>query len=277
MVGKKLRLSRFHYRNSNRGLIVPIDHGLTLGPIEGLGNVREIGGWIQHPAICGVVAHKGLAERLVAAGLLRGQGLMIHLNGMASFSTSADTKQRLTSLDSALRLGADAVSFQVNFDGKNDVENLQTMGGVVDEASAYGLPVLAMVYDKVKNDEKGKRVKRLRHLIRLSIELGCDAVKLAPPAEISEVEELVEGLHEDIEIYFAGGDLGSAETLFEQARAYVDLGAAGLCVGRNVFQRPDAQRVLTELRKILDRSAVRVTEFPLESLESVNVEAVYGH
>lgn len=276
MVGKKLRMSRFHYRNSKRGLIVPIDHGLTLGPIEGLSSVREIGGWIQNPAICGVVAHKGLAERLAAAGLLRGLGLMIHLNGMASFSYTADTKQRLTSIETALRLAADGVSFQVNFDGKNDVENLQTMGRVVDEASDYGLPVLGMVYDKVKNEERGKRVKRLRHLVRVSIELGCDAVKLAPPNDLSEVEELVDGLAEDIQIYFAGGDLGSADKLYEQARAYVDLGASGLCVGRNVFQRPDAHRILNELKDILDPSQVRVTEFPLD-LESVNVEAVYGH
>jgi len=262
MTGKKIRLSRFRYRDSKQGLIVPIDHGLTLGPVAGLGSVREISSWIKHPAICGVIVHKGMAERLGDAGLLDGLGVMVHLNGMAMLAKHPDTKERVTGIATAVRLGADAVSFQVNFDGQNDSANLRQMGDIVDEASRFSLPVLAMVYDKVKCEGK-VRTERLRHLIRLSIELGCDAIKIAPPEAPSELAGLLDGLSEDIPVFLAGGSVTTPDSLTQMARAGIRAGTAGLCVGRNVFQRPDSGEILTQLREVLLPRFPRVSELPL--------------
>ncbi len=262
MTGKKVRWNRFLFRGTRRGLIVPIDHGLTIGPVSGLGSVREISRWIAHPAICGVIVHKGMAERLGEAGLLDGLGVMVHLNGMSSLSKSADSKERLTDIPSSVRLGADAVSFQVNFDGANDSKNLSQMGQIVDEASRYSLPVLAMVYDKVIADKKTKR-DRLRHLIRVSIEMGCDAIKIAPPENVSELAPLLEGVAEDIPVFLAGGTITSVESLVEMTRAGLRAGLSGLCLGRNVFQREDSSEVLDQLRETLVPRFPRVTELPL--------------
>ncbi len=269
MTGKKLRMNRFRFRGSKHGLIVPIDHGLTIGPVSGLGSVREIAKWITHPAICGVIVHKGMAERLGEAGLLDGLGVMIHLNGMSLLAKNPDNKERLTDITTAVRLGADAVSFQVNFDGQNDARNLTQMGEMVDEASKYSLPVLAMVYDKVKGDAKVRR-ERLRHLIRVSIEMGCDAIKIAPPEELSELAPLLEGVSEDIPVFLAGGTVTSPESLVAMTRAGLKAGMAGLCVGRNVFQRSDTSEILTQLKETLLPRLPKVTEFPLHG------EMVYG-
>jgi class I fructose-bisphosphate aldolase/fructose-bisphosphate aldolase/2-amino-3,7-dideoxy-D-threo-hept-6-ulosonate synthase len=262
MSGKKLRLNRFRYRGSPNGLIVPLDHGLTVGPLPGIGNVREMRGWITDPHICGVIVHKGMAERLTEAGLLDGKGVMVHLNGMSTLGAAPDTKVELTGVEAALRLGADGVSFQVNFDGTNDAANLATMGRLADEAARFGLPVLAMIYDKVKADETTS-VQRLRHHMRAAIELGCDAIKIAPPAAPRLLPLLLAGLAEDIPVFLAGGVLADDDSLFDLARLTVRSGGAGLCVGRNVFQRPDAPAVLAELAGILRPRAVPVTEaFP---------------
>src|SRR4051812_33609443 len=110
MGAKQLRLHRFLNRASCRGIIVPIDHGLTMGPLEGLENVERIGQWLSSPGINGVVAHKGMAERLAARGYLDGVGLMVHLNGMHAMALEADRKELVTTVKAAVRLGADAVS-----------------------------------------------------------------------------------------------------------------------------------------------------------------------
>src|SRR5687767_3136529 len=117
---KKLRWSRFLYRHCDRGVIVPIDHGLTVGPINGLLSLGQIERWIQHPGITGIIVHKGMLERLAGRGLLRGVGVMLHLNGMTALSAAPDRKEMLTSVEMALRLGADAVSLQLNFTGANE-------------------------------------------------------------------------------------------------------------------------------------------------------------
>jgi class I fructose-bisphosphate aldolase/fructose-bisphosphate aldolase/2-amino-3,7-dideoxy-D-threo-hept-6-ulosonate synthase len=189
-VAKKIRWSRFLDRHSGRGIIVPIDHGLTIGPLPGLDGMAQVARWIVHPGITGVIAHKGMVERLGSRDLLRGVGVMVHLNGMTSLAPEPDRKERLTSIEAALRLGADAVSLQLNFDGTNDAHNLTQLGAVVDEAQRHGLPVLTMLYDKVACDGEEQRTKRLRQLTRACVELGTDALKLAAPADASQLAAL---------------------------------------------------------------------------------------
>lgn len=254
-VAKKIRWSRFLDRRSRRGIIVPIDHGLTAGPLDGLESVAQIARWIGHPAITGIIAHKGMVERLAEKGLLQGVGLMVHLNGMMSISARPDDKERLTSVEAAVRLGADAVSLQLNFDGTNDARNLAQLGETVDEALRHGLPVLTMLYDKAPRDGQSQRVTRLRHLMRACVELGTDALKVAAPASLSDLPALLAGVVEHTAVFFAGGAVGSEEQIVKLAQEATAAGAAGLCVGRNVFQRESAAATLTRLGQIVLRPA----------------------
>ncbi len=250
-VAKQIRWSHFVDRRCGRGIIVPIDHGLSIGPVEGLANVEQVAHWIGHPGITGIIAHKGMVERLGSHGLLRGFGVMIHLNGMMSLASMPDRKERLTSVEAALRLGADAVSVQLNFDGTNDAHNLTLLGAVVDEAQRYGLPVLTMLYDKVTCDKQEQRLNRLRHLMRACVELGTDALKLAAPDDLSLIPVLLEGIREHTAVFFAGGAVRSEEEILLLAREVVNSGATGLCVGRNVFQRESARATLTRLWEVV--------------------------
>jgi fructose-bisphosphate aldolase, class I len=250
-IAKRIRWSRFVDRRCGRGIVVPIDHGLSIGPVEGLDSPAQVARWIGHPGITGIVAHKGMVERLGGQNLLRGVGIMVHLNGMMSLASSPDRKERLTSVEAALRLGADAVSLQLNFDGTNDAHNLTQLGEVVDEAQRYGLPVLTMLYDKVPCDKQEDCVKRLRHLMRACVELGTDALKLAAPSELAMMPVLLEGIREHTSVFFAGGAMRSEEEVFLLAREVVAMGATGLCVGRNIFQRPSAHATLTRLQEIV--------------------------
>jgi fructose-bisphosphate aldolase, class I len=267
ITGKMIRSSRFRYPGNKTGLIVPIDHGLTIGPVKGLRNTNEIATWIQNPAICAIVAHKGMVERLVAQDALQGKGVILHLNGMGSFAPTPNRKELLTSLETALSLGVDGVSVQINFDGESDAHNLVLLGKVVDGARRYSLPVLTMLYDKVNGsgDELG-RLKRLRHLIRTTIELGTDSIKLSPPRSTQELHAVLEDAKEDVDIYFAGGELSPDEELLDLAAQAVQNGAAGLCVGRNVFQRNDPSLILSRLRSVLVSHSQRQISIPARSV-----------
>ncbi|MCG8419436.1 MAG: aldolase [Proteobacteria bacterium] len=251
--GKALRWNRFLYPGSRFGLIVPIDHGLTMGPIDGLTSVAGMGTWLRHPRITGIVAHKGVLERLAAQGWLGHKGLMLHLNGMSNMASAPDRKQMLTGVETALRLGADGVSLQLNFDGSNDGDNLTSLGATVDQAQQRGLPVLVMVYDKVTAADREASVKRIRHLMRIAIELGADAVKIGAPEKDArrELPLILDGISDDIAVFVAGGALRSDEEMLSLTRLARRSGAAGLCVGRNVFQRAMPEEILTKLGDIL--------------------------
>lgn len=232
-------------------MIVPIDHGLTLGPISGLASVRQISRWIGSPAIDGVIAHKGMAAKLAQAGLLYGKGVMVHLNGMTAVGEDPDTKHLLTRVTTAVRLGADAVSVQVNFRAGNHAHNLGLVGAVVDEAQGFGMPVLAMVYS-AEDTPEGRSLARLRHLLRVVYELGVDAAKTGAPEYVEDIPELLDGIGEDLPVFFAGGPLATEETLAGLAKVVATSSAQGICVGRNIFQRDDPQSLLARIRELLD-------------------------
>lgn len=252
-VGKRLRLNRFFVREPKVGVIVPIDHALTMGPISGLENVDAIAAWISTPGITGVIAHKGMVERLAERDLLRGLGVMVHLNGMSSLATDPHRKEVLTQIETALKLGADAVSLQVNFDGRNDAHNLQLLGRVVDEASKVGVPVLAMVYDVAPNIAPEQRTPRIRHLARIAIELGIDAIKLGAPETLDQVRPILEHAAKDVPILFAGGKTTTDTLLLELLAESLKWGGAGLCVGRNVFQRDQPEILLRKIHKLVQQ------------------------
>lgn len=256
-VGKRLRLSRFLVRETKVGVIVPIDHALTIGPIAGLENVDAIASWISTPGITGIIAHKGMVERLADRNLLHGLGVMIHLNGMSQTAPDPHRKEMLTQIETALRFGADGVSVQVNFDGKNDKHNMQVLGGVVDEALKVGVPVLAMVYDVTPNVAPEKRTERICHLTRIAIELGVDAIKLGAPETIDQVRPILEYAAKDVPILFAGGKTCTEGLLLDLLGESLKWGGAGLCVGRNVFQREQPEALLNKIHKLIQRQSAK--------------------
>jgi fructose-bisphosphate aldolase, class I len=260
--GKQHRLSRFYYPNSRRGLIVPIDHGLTLGPIDGIGSVDQIAQWIHHSSITGVICHKGMAEKLVPMGVLSGKGLMIHLNGQSALGENPDNKIALTHLESALSLGADAVSLQVNFTAENVGPNLSAIGNIVDEANRYGLPVLAMVYDKVTTNSQ-LQIERMRQFIRISLELGISMVKIAFQPNLNKI---LKDISNDTAIFVAGGPVLDEGNFLNQVSESIAYGSQGICVGRNIFQRPNPVQLLSDIQSRLIESANSVNELSLKEI-----------
>lgn len=251
---KTLRLSRILDARSRRSLIVPIDHGMTLGPLPGIETVRAMTEWITHPAINAVIAHKGIAARLVDRGALQGKGLVIHLNGMTSLSRGADDKAMLTSVDAAARLGADGVSLQVNFTGDNDRANWEMLSRVADEAAAAGLVLTTMLYDKAPVENRTEGTLRMKHLLRTAVELGSDALKIAMPKDRFDLGDVLESVHEDAMVFVAGGDLIETAPFLGQVAQALRAGARGVCVGRNIFSRPRPELVLGQLKTILNET-----------------------
>ena len=251
-IGKRIRWNRFINSKTGRGVILPIDHGFTRGPIQGLENVLNITLWLDHPVIRGVLAHKGVVQRLGAGGHLASKGVMIHLNGMISTSQDLAKKIQLTSVDAAVRYGADAVSIDLNFDGINDEQNVQLLGRVVDDADQWGLPVLAMISDKLPFENEKKHIERLRHFIRSCMELGVDAVKVSFQLSPTYLSSLLNHVAEDIPIFLAGGSLiDNDDTLIESVKTAMGSGARGLCIGRNIFQRSNPRLLLDRLLELV--------------------------
>ena len=98
MIGKRIRLQRIINRNNMRTIIVPMDHGVTVGPIKGLVNMPETVNRVANGGANAILMHKGLVEaghRESVKGTVRPLkdiGLIIHLSASTVLAPDANAK-----------------------------------------------------------------------------------------------------------------------------------------------------------------------------------------
>ena len=60
MFGKNIRMERIIDRKSGNAVIVPMDHGISVGPIDGLVNMKQTVDDVVEGGATAVLMHKGL-------------------------------------------------------------------------------------------------------------------------------------------------------------------------------------------------------------------------
>jgi class I fructose-bisphosphate aldolase len=253
VIGKHIRLERIMNRETGRTVIVPMDHGVTVGPIEGLIDMKTTVNQIASGGANAIVIHKGLVQ---GGHRRRGKdvGLIIHLSGSTSLSPFPNAKTLVCTVTEALKTGADAVSVHVNIGNGTEREMLADLGQVCREAQEWGIPVLAMMYprgEKIK-DEYDTGV--IKHVARLGAELGADIVKVSYTGSVESFREVVLGC--PVPVVIAGGPkMDSDRDILEMVKGAIEAGGAGVSIGRNIFQHRDPSRMVGAISLIVHENA----------------------
>jgi len=254
MIGKTIRLERILNRDSRRMVIVPMDHGITLGPISGLENMPKTVGIIVDGGANAVVLHKGI----VTAGH-RGSGkdigLIIHLSASTAMSPDPNAKVDVTDVEEAIRLGADAVSVHVNLGASTEMEMLRGLGQVAKKCSDWGMPLLAMMYTRGEKIQNPFDVKHVKHAARVGAELGADVVKVVYTGSVESFREVVAGC--PVPVVIAGGEkMESDREVLQMVSDSLKAGGKGVSIGRNIFQHRNVKRMLAATSAVVhdDRS-----------------------
>jgi predicted phospho-2-dehydro-3-deoxyheptonate aldolase len=261
MIGKKIRLERIIDRNSGRTVIVPMDHGTTMGPIEGLVDMRSTITKIVDGGVSAILMHKGIVG-VGHRGSGKDVGLIIHLSASTTMSPDPNTKVPVCTVEEAIRLGADAVSIHVNLGAERDTDMLEYFGTISDICSGWGMPLLAMVYTRGKKIENEYDVKYVKHAARVGAELGADIVKCNYTGSIDSFREVVEGC--PVPVVIAGGEKMETETqLLTMVEHALKAGAAGVSIGRNAFQHKRPEKIVEAIGKMVheDLSAKQAKKF----------------
>lgn len=245
---RTFRLSKFSKEKVN--LLLPVDHGLTHGPMQGITPVSSIVDHLKFTKPQGIIAHRGILKKLMFNKAITPEtGVILHLNGNLCSPATIDTKIELTSVEAAMFNAADAVSLQLNFNESNISENISLLGKIGEKTHRCSLPLLVMIYSNRQQDGENE-IEKVRHLIRVCIELGVDMVKIALPKSVNDTESILKNLTEDIHIYFAGGATSDYSTLSDIMEPAIELGAKGFCVGRNIFQNPKSKNFIEKIAKL---------------------------
>ncbi len=239
-------MKRIFPGGSRRLFSVPLDHSVSMGPIEGLEATAPLVAELQEAGADLFIVTKGAVREVVP--VLRPPSLLgVHVSASTSLSPAADRKVLVGTAEEAVSLGADLLSVQVNFGIPEEGQMLSDLGVAVDQARRLGLPLLCMAY--VKNPATPS-VDDLRHAARASADLGADIVKTSYPGTEEGFRAIVRSTPVPVLI---GGGLRTEDeaTFLRTVEASIRAGGAGICIGRNLFQRrpvaPLAHRLATLL------------------------------
>jgi DhnA family fructose-bisphosphate aldolase class Ia len=157
MSGKKIRMERILNRTSGKTVIIPMDHGVTIGPVAGLIHIQETIRSVAAGGANAIVTHKGLVETTLKNR--GGMGLILHLSASTQTGIDPNCKTLICTVEEAIKLGADAVSIHVNLGTEEEKSMLRDLGVVSKVAMEWGMPLLAMMYSKTRKGEDEKDVK----------------------------------------------------------------------------------------------------------------------
>lgn len=185
--GKTRRLKRI-MQQDNHTVIVPMDHGVTVGPIQGITNMQQIIDHLVKGGVDAILIHKGIAKRVD----VNGAGLIVMLSGMSNLSPNINGKVQVCSVQEAIRLGADAVSVHVNVGSQDEDKMLSNLGKVADECDVFGMPLLAMMYPRGPKIPNEHDVDVVAHAARIGAELGADIIKTNYTGSIDTFKKVTE-------------------------------------------------------------------------------------
>lgn len=252
-LGKQVRMERIINREDRRTIIVPMDHGVTIGAVDGLVDMREA---VNDMAIGGadaVLMHKGLI-RCSHRSAGKDVGLIVHLSASTMLTPNANTKTLVGTVEEGIKHGADAVSVHVNLGDPNERLMLADLGRVAAACDDWHMPLLAMMYARGPEIPNGFDPKVVAHCARVGVELGADIVKVSYTGDMESFSEVVSACC--VPVVIAGGErMDSTRQVLQMVHDSIRAGGAGVSMGRNVFQHPRRIELMRALRAIVHDNA----------------------
>jgi len=229
------RLRYLFNGRTGRTFVVPMDHGISIGPVPGLYDMRQTVQQMAGTGVNAVVVHKGLV-RTIAPCLRQSPdvGLIVHLCGSTSQAPDPNEKQLVCTVREALALGADGVSVHVNIGADTEGQMLRDFAEVAERCHDLRVPLLAMVYARGPKLNVQFSETFNTHCARVAYEIGADLVKVQYTGCRASFARVVKSVA--IPVVIAGGPkMTSDEEVLQMVWDSLAAGGAGVSIGRNVF------------------------------------------
>ncbi len=239
--GKTRRLRRI-FRDDKKTVIIPMDHGISVGPIHGLEDMARTVGHLTEGRADAILVHAGIAKSVDTNHM----GLIVHLSGATRLAADPNWKTQVSTVREAMRLGADSISVHLNVGSQHEQDMLQSFARIREESDDYGIPALAMMYPRGPSIPDEHAYEVVSHAARLGFELGADVVKTNYTGDVQTFREVVRTVK--VPVVVAGGPKAKNDTdVLRMVSEAMRAGAAGVSIGRNVFQHEDPAKMTRAL------------------------------
>ena len=262
-----------------KAMILAYDQGFEHGPRDFLehpesGNFEYILDIAKRGRYTGIVLHAGLAEKYEREIRDSKVPLILKLNGTSELCTEEDPySPQLYSVEDALELGATAVGYTVYSGSKYEDEMQKEFSKIIRVAHSKGIPVIGWMYPRGRFlFDRGSASKTLKIALeeqektnlaidetpsivaygaRIGLELGADIVKVKYTGSPESFRWVVR-LAFPTKVVMSGGPLTKTDDEFlSRVKDVLTVGAVGIAVGRNIWQRNDPLIISEKIHQII--------------------------
>jgi len=239
--GMKNRLSKIFDPETQRTVMLAIDHGYFLGPTTGLERV-DVSILPLLPYADTLMCTRGILRSTIPPTFT--QGVVLRASGGPSILKELSHEEIAVDIEDALRLNCAALAVQVFVGGEYETKSIHNMTRLVDMGHRYGVPVLGVT---AVGKEMVRDAKYMRLASRICAELGASYVKTYYVAEGFETVTA----SCPVPIVIAGGKKVPELDTLKMAYNAIQQGAAGVDMGRNIFQSEDPIAMIQAVRKVV--------------------------
>lgn len=239
--GMQNRLARIFNPQSGRTVMLAIDHGYFQGPTTGLERV-DVNIVPLVPFADALMLTRGVLRSVIPS--VSRNGIVLRASGGPSILKELSNEQIALDMEDAARLNACAVAVQVFVGGEYETQSIHNMTRLVDAGLRYGIATLGVT---AVGKNLTRDAKYLRLACRISAELGAQVVKTYfCPEGFETVTASC-----PVPIVMAGGKKLPELDALKMAFNAVQQGAAGVDMGRNIFQSEAPAAMIQAVGKVV--------------------------
>jgi putative autoinducer-2 (AI-2) aldolase len=243
--GMKNRLASIFSPESGRTVMLAFDHGYFQGPTTGLERVD-----------LDIVPLIPYADALMLTrGILRSSippsyqgGIVVRASGGPSILKELSDEEIAISIDEAVRLNVSAMAVQVFVGGEQETRSIHNLTRLIDMGNRHGIATLGVT---AVGKEMVRDAQYIRLASRICAELGAAIVKTY---YVDDGFDTVTASC-PVPIVMAGGKKLPELEALTLARNAVREGAAGVDMGRNIFQSDCPPAMIQAVRLVVHENA----------------------
>jgi fructose-bisphosphate aldolase/2-amino-3,7-dideoxy-D-threo-hept-6-ulosonate synthase len=263
-IGKEFRMSRLFRPESKRMVLITVDHGICIDPMREINNPAAVVRQVVAGGADAVLLTPGIARLVYREFLGTDTSLMLRIDGTAtSIGPDLTNDDLISSVENALRIGADAVATFGVIGVPREAQLSQKIGMVSDECDVWGMPQLTEVIpSEILSHQFQDRADRkwptdpeiVKYSARVAAELGADIVKgyyTGDPVTFKEVIQYCPVPY----VVLSGPAGGDPQVFLRFVQEAIACGASGVSVGRNVWTYSDPTAMTRAICRLVHEEA----------------------
>jgi putative autoinducer-2 (AI-2) aldolase len=239
--GMKNRLSRIFNPETGKTVMLAIDHGYFQGPTTGLERV-DINILPLVPYADTLMLTRGILRSIIPASTTK--SIVLRVSGGTSILKELSNEDIAVDIEDSIRLNVCAMAVQVFIGGEYEKQSIINMTKMVDFGTRFGIPTLAVT---AVGKEMARDARYFRLATRICAELGAHYIKSY------YVEKGFETVTSScpVPIVMAGGKKIPELDALTMAYRAIQEGAAGVDMGRNIFQSEAPVAMVQAVRAVV--------------------------